>query len=248
MFRNIDKVKLELMMDRDPEYRRVVKQLLENHRLCLASVSHEIRNPLTLISSSMQLIQAQHPEVIEFSHWTQMMEDVEFMIDLANEIGSFSNSDHMHMTLFSMKHTLECIILSFAMSLEGTNIKITGNIEPDITTYLGDRVKIQEVLLNLLTNARQAIQCQEPSVQKRKPGEIHLHAYRTRGGITIRIRDNGCGIDPVQMKTIFEPFVTHKQDGTGLGLSISRKIAEAHQGTLTCNSVYGKGSTFVLAI
>lgn len=248
MLQNIDKEKLNIMMDRDPELRKIIKQMLENHRLALSCVSHEMRNPLTLIYSSMQLIQAKHPEVVKFEHWTQMLDDVDFMIDLANEIGSFSNSDRMHLATFNMKHTLECVMLSFAISLEGTGIELIGNIDPSIKNYLGDRIKIQEVLLNLLTNARQAIQSQDKQTLKEKPGQITMQAYRTRGGVTIRVKDNGCGIDPVQIKQIFDPFFTNKPDGTGLGLSISRKIAEAHYGTLTCNSIYGKGTTFVLAI
>lgn len=248
MFRNIDKEKLDLMMERDPECRKVITQLLENHRLALSTISHEIRNPLALIYSSMQLIQSQHPEILEYKRWELMMEDVDFLIDLVNEIGSLSNSSYCHMASFSMKHTLECTILSFAMSLEGTGIQITGNIDPKIRNIIGDRMKIQEVLLNLFTNAKQAILCQSEEVLKEKPGRIHIEAYKSRGGVTVRVRDNGCGIDPVRLQSIFEPFYTTKQEGTGLGLSISKKIVDAHQGSLTVNSIEGKGSTFILFV
>lgn len=250
MFHNIEKEKLERMMDQDPELRKIIQQMLENHRLALSTVSHELRNPLTLVYSSMQLIESQHPEVLTFAHWTQMMEDVNFMVDLAKEIGSLGNSDHMNMTTFSLKHLLECAVLSFAMSLEENGIELTGKIDPSIQNYLGDKIKIQEVILNLLMNAQQAVmrKYQESAPTAAKKGTILLQASRIRSGVSIQIQDDGCGIKPEDLPSIFEPFYTNKEEGTGLGLSISKKIVESHHGTLTCSSTYGKGTTFVLTL
>ena len=132
MFQNIDKDKLEQMMERDPEYRRVIDQLLENHRLSLSSVSHEVRNPLTLVYSSLQLIQTQHPEVLTYAHWIQTIGDVEYMIDLLNEISTYNNSDTLHFAAFSIRDVLQNMILSFAMSLEDSGIEVTGEIDPSI--------------------------------------------------------------------------------------------------------------------
>lgn len=248
MFRNIDKFKLELMMERDPELRKIITQLLENHRLSMSTISHELRNPLTLVSSAIQLIQSQHPEVHDFNYWEQMLEDVQFIIDLVGEIGSYSNCNYLKMEDFSMRELLRNMAVMFAISLEGTGIEFTSYIEPNINKFYGDRVKLQEVIFNLLKNAQQAIESQEKSERRKKPGLIELRANKNRGGVTIRVRDNGCGIDAHSIKSIFEPFVTHKQDGTGLGLSIAKQIAEAHHGTLEVRSIYGKGATFILTL
>lgn len=249
MLQNIDKKKLESLMEQDPELHRIINQMLENYRLTLSTISHEIKNPLALLSSSLQIIQKQHPEVATFHHWDQVLEDLSFLIELSNEIRSFGNSEHLQMNSFSLKNVLECVILSFAMSLENTNIELTGRIDPKLSNYIGDKVKLEEVLLNLLLNAKQAIeQKQKASDFLFEKGIITLHAYQTPTHIKIDISDNGCGMDSEQLSSIFEPFYTSKTEGTGLGLSIAKKIVEAHYGTLTCQSVYGTGSTFTLTL
>ena len=66
-------------MEENREAKQIISQLLENHHTSVSMIAHEIRNPLTLVSSSLQVIEAQHPEVKEFNNWEQMMEDVRLM-------------------------------------------------------------------------------------------------------------------------------------------------------------------------
>ena len=100
-----------------------------------------------------------------------------------------------------------------------------------------DQIKLREVLLNLLKNARES-----------QADEIVLSASSgcDTSGIQISIRDNGCGIEQDQLDQIFQAFHTTKQEGTGLGLSLSKRIIEAHHGTLTVTSAPGEGSTFTV--
>ena len=84
--------------------KQIVSQLLENHQTIVSMISHEIRNPLTLVSSALQIIEIQHPEVINFHGWSQAIEDIEFMCNLLNELSDFNNGSTMHpLCLFTGK-------------------------------------------------------------------------------------------------------------------------------------------------
>ena len=133
------------------------------------------------------------------------------------------------------------IAVSFAISLDEKNdaVKFTSSIPSTLGNFTGDKIKLEEVFLNLLRNAHDAIGDE---------GRIQLLASRQKDKLTIAISDNGCGIPEQHLKSIFEPFKTYKPGGTGLGLSLSKRIIEAHNGTLTVSSTEGLGSTFSVVL
>ena len=104
-------------MEENKEAKQIISQLLENHHTSVSMIAHEIRNPLTLVSSSLQVIETQHPEVRQFHNWEQMMEDVQFMCSLLNELSTFNNSSTLHHSVFSIERLLKNIAVSFAISL-----------------------------------------------------------------------------------------------------------------------------------
>ncbi|MDD2978895.1 MAG: HAMP domain-containing sensor histidine kinase [Hespellia sp.] len=239
MLHNIDTKKMNQLMESNKDARDIINQLLENHRINVSTISHEIRNPLTLVFSSLQMMEMQHPEVKNFAHWEQTLSDVEFMCQLLNELSSFNNGEHLTYSPFSLNKLIKNVSISFAISLEDSDIEYVSNVDKAITTFTGDKHKLQEVLLNLLRNARDAVS---------DGGHIYLDASRRRDQIVIECRDDGCGIEAEKLDSIFEPFTTYKKDGTGLGLAISKRIVESHGGTLTVNSTPYKGSTFTVAL
>jgi signal transduction histidine kinase len=104
----------------------------------------------------------------------------------------------------------------------------------------GDRVQLQQVLLNLVLNASAAMS--EPGWRKR---DMLISSYESEGsGIIVAVRDSGRGFDPSEANRLFDAFYTTKEGGLGLGLSISRTIVEAHGGTLSAESTPGEGATF----
>lgn len=146
-------------MEENKEAKQIISQLLENHHTSVSMIAHEIRNPLTLVSSSLQVIEAQHPEVRQFHNWEQMMEDVQFMCSLLNELSTFNNSSTLHHSVFSIERLLKNVAVSFAISLDADNsdIEFTSRIVPGMGDFTGDKIKLEEVLLNLLRNAREAV-------------------------------------------------------------------------------------------
>lgn len=237
MLSHIDICRMNRLMEHNPEAKNIIEQLLQNHQTIVSLISHEIRNPLTLISSSLQLMEQTHPEVRDFSNWDQTMQDLNFLCQLLSELSAYNNGSTLRYQVFSLQELLRSVAVSFAISLENASVSFRSSIDPAIKDYAGDQIKLREVLLNLLKNARES-----------QADEIVLSASSgcDTSGIQISIRDNGCGIEQNQLDQIFQAFHTTKQEGTGLGLSLSKRIIEAHHGTLTVTSAPGKGSTFTV--
>ncbi|MBS5386099.1 MAG: HAMP domain-containing histidine kinase [Clostridiales bacterium] len=241
MLHNIDINKMNQLMEENKDVKQIISQLLENHRTTVSTIAHEIRNPLTLVSSSLQVMEIQHPEVKQYSHWKQTMEDVEFMCNLLNELSTFNNGSTLHHSVFSIEKLLKNIAVSFAISLdsEDSSIEFSSSVPSHLGDFTGDKVKLEEVLLNLLRNAKDAVG---------ENGAITLSAQRKKDMLIILCKDNGCGIPADKINTIFTPFVTSKEDGTGLGLSLSKRIIEAHNGTISVDSAPTKGTTFTIKL
>ena len=237
MLSHIDICRMNRLMEHNPEAKKIIEQLLQNHQTIVSLISHEIRNPLTLISSSLQLMEQTHPEVRDFSNWDQTMQDLDFLCQLLSELSAYNNGSTLRYQVFSLQELLRSVAVSFAISLENASVSFRSSIDPSIKDYAGDQIKLREVLLNLLKNARES-----------QADEIVLSASSgcDTSGIQISIRDNGCGIEQDQLDQIFQAFHTTKQEGTGLGLSLSKRIIEAHHGTLTVTSAPGEGSTFTV--
>ena len=241
MLSNIDINQMNRLMEENEDAKQIITQLLENHHTSVSMIAHEIRNPLTLVSSSLQIIEAQHPEVKKFHNWNQTMEDVRFMCDLLNELSSFNNSSTLHHSVFSIEKLLKNIAVSFAISLDAadSNIEFSSKIMPRMGDFTGDKIKLEEVILNLLQNAKDAVGPQ---------GRITLSAERKNDTIVICCQDNGCGIPSDQIDSIFDSFVTYKENGTGLGLSSAKRITEAHGGTIQAESSPETGTVFTVTL
>lgn len=237
MFSHIDLQAMNALMARDNDAELIIRQLLENHQIVVSAIAHEIRNPLTLISSSLQLMERNHPEVLTFSNWQQTREDVSFMCQLLNELSSFNNGSFLKIKHFSFETLLKNIAINFAASLTDSNIEFSSSVDPEIGYYDGDKNKLQEVFLNLLKNAREAFY-DAPSVSQ---PQIRLIAKYEQNGISVCIQNNGPCIPKEAFSSLFRPFYTTKKGGTGLGLPISKRIIRAHKGQLTIQNLAPQG-------
>ena len=152
-----DYEKLHQLMNSSPEIRELLQKLLDSQQYTISKISHEVRNPLTLIYSTFQLIESSHPETRDFSHWSELREDIEYTISLLQELSAYNNSEHLHLSTFSAQDFLGQICLSFAASCVDTDIGFSSLIAPDLPSLTADRLKLHEAILNLLRNAREAI-------------------------------------------------------------------------------------------
>lgn len=211
----------------------------DNYNYLLSKMNHELRNPMALVYSTLQLIETQHPETKDFKHWSELRSDIEYMIQLLEEFSSFNSSEHLHKTDFSSYDFLSKICLSFAASLVEEHIIFSSKIPENLPFIFADKLKLQEVILNLLKNAREALV---------NHGFIYLESFTKNNQLIIQISDTGCGISEEYIESIFDPFVTHKSSGTGLGLAISKRIIDAHGGEIHIDTVMGEGTCLTITL
>lgn len=205
----------------------------------LSKFSHELRNPLTTVYSTIQLIEMQHPEVKEYKYWSNLSEDLTYMNELLSQLSDYAKSERLQLETFSLEHLLKKVSLSFAASIATSNVEYTSKISPSLSQITGDKIKLQEVFLNLLKNAFDAASPDKT---------IFLEAMSDENSVTITIQDTGCGIPKEHLSTIFEPFVTYKKNGSGLGLAICNNIIKSHGGTITVHSTQHVGTTFSITL
>ncbi len=239
MFTLDDEKQLHQLMNENSDNYVLLQKLLDFQQLTISKISHEIRNPLTLISSNLQLIQKQHPEVLQFTHWNQMLQDLAFTKTLLEELSSYNNGSRLHKTIIHSSDFFKKLILSFATTLTDTSIELTAKIEPNLPYIFGDSIKLQEVFLNLLANAHDAVN---------STGKIFFSAQHKDNSILLIIKDNGCGISKNHLSEIFTPFTTYKKNGTGLGLAIVKTVIEAHGGTISVQSIPHRSTSFTLTL
>lgn len=241
MLSSTDYDRLQQIMQETPENKEVINKLLSSHQQELSTLSHEIRNPLTLVYSTLQLIEAQHPEVLSFSHWSELHQDIEYMKLLLEDLSSYNNGERLEYSPIDTSSLFRRIALSFASSIIDTDIEFVSNIPEDLPEISADSVKLRQALLNLLRNACDAVATSEEKI-------IRLSVCLQGNSLCVKIEDTGCGIALRDQGDIFEPFITHKQDGTGLGLAITRRIIHAHHGTITLKSSPDIGTVFILTL
>ena len=252
MLSSTDHDKLQQIIQEHPETEELFNRIFKSHQMDISTISHEIRNPLTLVYSTLQLIESPHPEVLEFAHWSELHQDIEYMKLLLEDLSSYNNGERLDLAPLSTGSFFRRITLSFASSIIDTDIEFTSYIPEDLPVLSADSVKLRQALLNLLRNAADAVRTESPSQdQHDMPAhspQISLSVTADADLLHIEISDNGCGIAPEDQEHIFEPFITHKVDGTGLGLAITRRIIQAHHGTITLRSARYAGTVFILTL
>ena len=244
------------IMEESPEKKDLLNRLLTSHQITLSTFSHEVRNPLTLIYSTIQLIETRHPEVFSFEHWDDLHQDLEYLVQLLNELSLYNNGEKLHCTDVPMTTYLQKIALSYAASLTDLDIEFSSSIAPDLPVITLDEVKFRQAILNLLNNARDAVFSKtnasyhvgHTSSEGLSPS-IRLSALCSDASeLLIRISDNGCGISEKDLPNIFQPFITHKENGTGLGLAVTERVIRAHHGSVEVESTSSSGTTFLLRL
>ena len=126
--------------------------------------------------------------------------------------------------------------------LHVAEVKVRKDIAPALPPVWADANQLQQVLVNLINNAKQAM----ADVEGERRLAISVHGIGDR--VRIQVADTGPGIAPETLSKVFDPFVTTKSDGTGLGLSISYGIVREHGGTLSVESALGRGATFTIEL
>lgn len=201
----------------------------------ISRFSHELRNPLTLIYSSLQLLEKECPEVCKSDLWPQIRKD---MLDVIQLLKDMSAPFHrLQAAPLNVAEFLSELSASFAPSMKMRGICFSTELPDTLSglVLIADKQKLRQAIMNLLLNAADAVSprgSHEDVAISGKSGRILLSAESDGKTVSIHVRDNGPGIPQKYLTDLFEPFVTHKKDGTGLGLCVARIVAEQHGGQL----------------
>lgn len=202
------------------------------------NIFHEIKNSITLINSSLQLVAKKHPEVVHFDYWNESMSEIDFLKGMVTQLSSARLCSRLNLIQVNIYTYIQQIIAS-ADIFSSTGFHCQLSMEKDLPLIELDAQLMKQAIINLIKNAYEAMQ---------ESGIINVTVGFANGQLLISIIDTGGGLDPALADDVFEPFITSKNGGSGLGLSITRKIIESHHGTLTCESRPGDGCTFTIAL
>jgi len=157
---------------------------------------------------------------------------------------SFARKDKPKREPTSINSLIETVLDIVGYSLRTSNIEITTKLKANLPVVLVDPHQVQQVLLNIIGNAQQAMEASQPY------GRITITTEFEEPNVRITIRDNGPGIAPGHMPRIFDPFFTTKEigKGTGLGLSLCYGFIKEHGGNITAKSELGKGAMFLIEL
>ena len=210
----------------------------------VSGVAHEVNNPLAAILGFTDLL-LENPEVPGSAR-----EDLQIILqetqrtkDIVQDLLSFARQRPVQRELVQVNSVLRQTIKLRSYDFASHGVEVVEDFEEALAAALGDSQQLQQVFLNILNNAYDAVQ------EAGQRGRIRIHTRRQAEMIEVAISDNGTGITDPQR--IFDPFYTTKQvgKGTGLGLSICYGIVRAHGGEIQCwNNETGAGSTFVVRI
>ena len=210
--------------------------------LLAAGVAHEVNTPLAGISSYSQMLMQQIPDT-DPRH--QLLEKIYRQTSRAssivNNLLNFSRVSDSRYTLVDLNRVIDDTIQLLEAQLRNTDIEVVRCYAADLPLAPGDAPKLQQVLMNLILNARDAMP---------QGGTLEISTGWDGDSVLINVRDTGHGIAPEHLAKIYDPFFTTKQigKGTGLGLAVSYGIVRDHGGHISVESKPGEGALFQITL
>jgi len=228
------------------------KEIEAWHKL-IRILTHEIMNsitPVTSLTETMLMLLEENGKPLAHEELTEeTLEDLRFsmktiqkrsegLLHFVDDYRRLTRIKALELEEVKVKEMLEEIATLMSAETKKDNIDISVTA-PEYLSIAMDRKLIEQVLINLITNARHALENSEN-------GNIQISASSDQHSKIISVKDNGTGIDAAKMEQIFIPFYSTKEQGSGIGLSLSKQIMKKHKGDLSVKSTVGEGATFYL--
>ena len=224
-------------------------QLLQSEKLSavgqfVAGVAHELNNPLTSVIGFADLLQNTQLDPKYRGYVDHIAKNATRCHKIVNSLLGFSRQHEPERKPIKVNELADTVIEIIAYDLRTSNITLVREYAPDLPLILGDSHQLQQVVLNIISNARQAVE------SFRRDGQIIVRTGCNDTHVWMRIRDNGPGIHRETLSRIFDPFFTTKPQGkgTGLGLSLSYGIMQEHRGRIRAESQPGEGTEFIIEL
>jgi signal transduction histidine kinase len=207
-----------------------------------ASLAHEIKQPIaaavTNAKTCLRWLGRDQPDLKEASDAaSRIIRDLSRASDIISRIGLLFQKGVPQRELIDVNEIIQEMMVLLRSEASRYSISIHGNLANDLPKTMGDRVHLQQVLMNLMLNAIEAMK------DLRSAGKLTISSRWEDGQLLISVSDTGVGLPPEQVEQIFDAFFTTKPKGTGMGLTISRSIVESHGGRLWATTS-GSGATF----
>ncbi|NCT16362.1 MAG: HAMP domain-containing histidine kinase [Flavobacteriales bacterium] len=227
------------------------KSLMQSEKIAAigtlsAGLAHEINNPIAGIKNCMRRL-SENPENLKQNiTYLEMMQEAVFKIEkVVGNLLNFTRIPKMEFYDFNLITVVENVLLLTSFQLEKSRITVIKNYDIGKNRCFGSQNHIEQVVLNLLLNSIDAInekKMDNPDFN----GQINIHLFLQDSFMVLELKDNGIGIEPLKLKSIFDPFFTQKKvkQGTGLGLSVSFNIIKEHEGKIEANINESEGMTF----
>jgi len=225
--------------ERTQELRDAQEQLVRNEKLAVlgqmaGSVSHELRNPLGVISNAiyfLKMVQADAPDKVK-EYLNIIDKNVHISEKIIADLLDFTRVKSADRQPVSIPKIVHQVLEEFPAP---DNVQVEIDIPADLLMAYADPQHLLQVIGNLTLNACQAM---------KDGGKLTISSLMQDKMICVAVRDTGAGISPENLKKLFEPLFTTKAKGIGLGLAVSKKLIEANGGRIEVLSEVGKGSTF----
>jgi signal transduction histidine kinase len=211
-----------------------------------AGIAHELNNPIGIICSRIELMLADAEsrklpaEVEEDLH--VLYRNALRVSKTAQGLLTLARHRPKQRLPVDINAEVEEALLLVGKQMTKDGVHVTTVLDRTLPAIIGDSVALQEVLLNLIMNAREAIS---------GGGTLRIETDRVldrSDWVRLTVADSGCGIAAEAMAKLFDPFYTNKPNGTGLGLWVSKRIVRDHRGTIDVQSEPGKGTTFTVSL
>jgi signal transduction histidine kinase len=203
--------------------------------LLAAGIAHEVGNPLTSVSSLVQMLQRRDCDGYTRDKLALVSGQLQRIQTTLRELVQFSRPASTERARVALADILD-EALHIAKYYKRTKGRVVvPSVPPELPLLCGVRDQLVQVFLNLVLNAIDATA---------GGGRIELTAEREDGDLLVTVRDNGTGIAPEHADRLFQPYFTTKKHGTGLGLFVTRKLVADHGGTIDCTSQPGEGTAF----
>jgi C4-dicarboxylate-specific signal transduction histidine kinase len=217
-----------------------------------ASIAHEVNQPLTAVlnnaNACLDLLPNGAPNLEEVREaLTEIIDDADRASDVIARVRQLAKRAPIEKSSVDLKIIVNDVLTLARSESAARGITIRTDLSADMPLVSGDRVQLQQVLLNLVVNGMDAMDTTEES----RRVLIISGRRETRDGSAealLSVQDSGIGFKPEQMDRLFEAFYTTKPHGMGMGLAISRSIIEAHAGRLWAETNHGSGATFLISL
>ncbi|MDQ5985048.1 MAG: Adaptive-response sensory-kinase SasA [Syntrophus sp. SKADARSKE-3] len=230
------------------EFKELEKKYYETQKLAAmgqlsAGIAHEVRNPLSSIKMSLQILEKRlQPEGNDLRRFKIAQREVEHLEELVNDVLIFARPVEPKKKPYEVKRVVENALEMAEKMISDKNIDVVTSFAEDLPLFLVDGPMLEQALQNLFRNAIEAME---------NDGCLTISAERMEGdpfAILLKVVDNGCGMEDGEASNIFNPFFTRKKYGTGLGMTQVKKIIDLHHGSIEIESKKGEGTKILLSI